>query len=440
MTFWEISDMSFESRTKKLRGSGGYIMASINDELQRKGNLGGPDLFLAPVGRIDSEKISKFYCNTCEKDYEGAPRIQFENPNEEVAENLILVEKGQYICTTCGSTLAEYREFKKPNEAIDTGNARPMTPRYDSIISPSKPIQQSFPSPSPTVTIPDFDSQMLPSSNLQEDIVRQSQQTNSSFNAIAGMTAYDEKAKRMGIVKQVGVDATQNVVLIITKNDGSEVSIIWMGLRVVFGTENPFYVVSSGSMIPELQVFDVLVVQGNDPFESVKIGDVIVFDRPEGQDRVIVHRVAAILNEEPYTIRTKGDANPASIPGTDFPITEKEYIGKVAYVIPQVGYVTRVLTPPINYIIIAIIIAVMIGKQLRKTKKEHELSDSFDFDSKNKDNQLPKVYDIDILDDKEYSKDFKKTESSEPELYNEKISESKDYTDAQSKNSKDDKK
>ena len=53
--------MSFESRTKKLRGSGGYIMASINDDLQRKGNLGGPDLFLAPVGRIDSEKISKFY-------------------------------------------------------------------------------------------------------------------------------------------------------------------------------------------------------------------------------------------------------------------------------------------------------------------------------------------------------------------------------------------
>ena len=209
------------------------------------------------------------------------------------------------------------------------------------------------------------------------------------------------------------------------------VLIIWMGLRVVFGTENPFYVVSSGSMIPKLQVFDVLVVQGNDPFESVKIGDVIVFNRPEGHDRVIVHRVAAILNEDPYTIRTKGDANPASIPGTDFPITEKEYIGKVAYVIPQVGYVTRVLTPPINYIIIAIIIAIMITKQSRKTKKEHELSDSFDFDSRNKDKQLPKeLDDFDIQDDKEYSKDFKKTISSE----------SKDYTDAQSKNNKDDKK
>lgn len=225
------------------------------------------------------------------------------------------------------------------------------------------------------------------------------------------------------------------------------VLIIWMGLRVVFGTENPFYVVSSGSMIPELQVFDVLVVQGNDPFESVKIGDVIVFDRPEGQDRVIVHRVAAILNEDPYTIRTKGDANPTSIPGTDFPITEEEYIGKVAYVIPQVGYVTRVLTPPINYIIIAIIIAVMIFKQLRKNKKEHGLSDSFDFDSIDKNNQESKELDnFDIPDDKEYLKDVEKTASSEHEsdknISNEdyeKRSYSKDDIEIESKNNKDDK-
>lgn len=152
------------------------------------------------------------------------------------------------------------------------------------------------------------------------------------------------------------------------------VLIIWMGLRVVFGTENPFYVVSSGSMVPELMVFDVLVVQGNDPFESVQIGDVIVFDRPSGQDRVIVHRVAAIIDEDPFTIRTKGDANPASIPGTDFPITEEEYIGKVWYSVAQVGYITRIMQPPVNYIIIAIIIGIMIFKQLSKSKKEKEIS------------------------------------------------------------------
>jgi signal peptidase len=159
------------------------------------------------------------------------------------------------------------------------------------------------------------------------------------------------------------------------------VIIIWVGLQVIFGTSNPFYVVSSGSMVPKLQVFDVLVVQGHDPFETVKIGDIIVFNRPSGHDRVIVHRVASIMDEDPYTIRTKGDANPASIPGTDFPITEEEYIGKVQYVIPQVGYVTRILAPPINYIIISIIIGIMIFKQFAKKKREKELTFTDPFES-----------------------------------------------------------
>ncbi len=138
------------------------------------------------------------------------------------------------------------------------------------------------------------------------------------------------------------------------------VAIIWMSLVLVFGTQNPFYVVASGSMIPELLVYDVLIVQGNHPFDDIGIGDIIVFDRPSDHNRVIVHRVVSIIDDDPKTLRTKGDANPASIPGTDFPITEKEYIGKVEYVIPQVGYVTQVLKPPTNYIIIPITIAIMI--------------------------------------------------------------------------------
>jgi len=208
-------------------------MASINDELQRKGNLGGPDLFLAPVGRIDSEKISKFYCNTCEKDYEGAPKIQFENPNEEVAENLILVEKGQYICTTCGSTLAEYREFKKPNESTDAGFARPMElPTQTDTMPPPEPVQQSFTPPNPTVTVPDFEPQVLPEMSFPEQNVTQSQ-SSPSFNAIAGMTVFDENAKKIGTVKQVGVDAAQNVVLIITKNDASEISVQWNQIKKI---------------------------------------------------------------------------------------------------------------------------------------------------------------------------------------------------------------
>ena len=57
MTFWVSGDMSEDLRIKKLRGSGGFVMAQVTDDQQRKGNLGGPDLFLAPIGRLGEETI-----------------------------------------------------------------------------------------------------------------------------------------------------------------------------------------------------------------------------------------------------------------------------------------------------------------------------------------------------------------------------------------------
>ena len=214
------------------------------------------------------------------------------------------------------------------------------------------------------------------------------------------------------------------------------VIIIWVGLRVVFGTQNPFYVVSSGSMIPELQVFDVLVVNGNEPFEEVQIGDIIVFNRPSGQDRVIVHRVASIIDENPLTIRTKGDANPASIPGTDFPITEEEYIGQVAYVIPQVGYITRILTPPINYIIIAIIVGVMIAKQFsKKRKQEKSTSETFELDEK-EEPELSSQESIEKLD--EIPKDKEYSESKEDVTSNDNFEKQDDESKTDSKSEKKD--
>ena len=182
---------------------------------------------------------------------------------------------------------------------------------------------------------------------------------------------------------------------------GVGVLVIWIGLQVAFGTQNPFYVVASGSMIPVLQVYDVLIVQGHEPFEEIEIGDIIVFNRPSDHNRVIVHRVVSILDDEPKTIRTKGDANAASIPGTDFPITKEEYIGKVAYTLPQVGYVTQLLKPPINYILIAIVIGVMIAKQMSKKKKEKELpfSDPLDLDNPDTVEGLSKNQDVEDLSD-----------------------------------------
>jgi signal peptidase len=145
--------------------------------------------------------------------------------------------------------------------------------------------------------------------------------------------------------------------------------VIGVSLWAYFGTENPFYVVASGSMIPELQVYDLLIIQAHIPIEDIQIGDIIVFDRPSGHDRVIVHRVVSIMDDEPRTLRTKGDNNMASIPGTDFPITDKEYIGKVVYQVPQIGYITQILKPPVNYILIVIVIGFMIFREFYSRDK-----------------------------------------------------------------------
>ena len=212
--------MSEDLRIKKLRGSGGFIMAQVTDEQQRKGNLGGPDLFLAPIGRLDVESIKKYTCNTCDKEYEGGPKIEYENPNEEVAENLILAERGQYLCTTCGSPIAEYREFKKPDELGEIGNAKPIETEPNIAQEALSEIQQQSDGQSHT-----FD-----------DFMENTPETNSvdsTFNAISGMSVFDENAKRIGIAKQVGVGSNNQVILVISDNDGNDISINWNRIKKV---------------------------------------------------------------------------------------------------------------------------------------------------------------------------------------------------------------
>jgi len=150
------------------------------------------------------------------------------------------------------------------------------------------------------------------------------------------------------------------------------VAILWIGLQAYFGTSNPFYVVSSGGMYPQLAMYDIIVVTGHAQFDDVTIGDIIVFDRPKDEAKVIVHRVVAKVGDDPKVLRTKGDNNQDSIPGTDYPITKENYLGTVTYVIPQVGFITKILQPPINYIIIAVIIGIMVIRQISKRKTEKE--------------------------------------------------------------------
>ena len=207
------------------------------------------------------------------------------------------------------------------------------------------------------------------------------------------------------------------------------VAVIWIGLTAYFGAQNPFYVVSSGSMYPELAMYDIIVVSGHASFEDVAIADIIVFDKPEDHSKVIVHRVVAVVDDDPKTLRTQGDNNQRSIVGTDYPITKEEYIGTVVYVIPQVGFITKILQPPINYIIIAVIIGVMIIRQIVKNKKkvlmeqiktELEINDSRESQSDERIDRLS--------NDAEYieSKDFTTQEKESTEKLDEENSKSGD--------------
>ena len=186
-------------------------MATIDDEQQMKGNLGGPDLFLAPMGRLNGEIITKHFCNTCEKEFEGPPKIEYENPNEEVAENLILAEKGQYICNSCNSTLAEYRDFKKQDEIQEVGAAKPLE------IQPQ--------------VAPEIQPQVSPQISTNVEVTEPTSVR--SINSIEGLSVFDENARKIGIARQVGIDSNQAMVLLITKNDGTEGSISWNSIGKV---------------------------------------------------------------------------------------------------------------------------------------------------------------------------------------------------------------
>jgi signal peptidase I len=142
------------------------------------------------------------------------------------------------------------------------------------------------------------------------------------------------------------------------------VAIVWVGIRLSFGVINPFYVVASESMVPRLDVGDFVVVSHNIPFDELKEEDIIVFREPvpDGEEAdAIVHRVKEILTDPQgnLVVLTEGDANSGSIPGIDFPIYETNYVGKVVVDIPKLGLVTKAISPPVNYIIIAIILVIL---------------------------------------------------------------------------------
>ena len=72
-------------------------------------------------------------------------------------------------------------------------------------------------------------------------------------------------------------------------------------IRVILVDTNPFYVVASGSMVPVLNINDLIIVWGkdNNTFNNVKVHDIIVFKAtdPAEENKTIVHRVVKIFQK-----------------------------------------------------------------------------------------------------------------------------------------------
>lgn len=176
--------MAEDMAEKKLRGSGGYAIARITDEEQKKGNLGGPELFLAGVGRLDEDRFTKYYCNKCEKDYEGSPAIVYENPNEELGEGVTLVEKGEYKCKACSATIAQYRKFDAPAQQTQQQQAPAQV----------QPTRTEEPVASPDIMV--APTTIAPATASESYVPIQS---------LVGMSAYDSEAMLLGKVAEIGL-------------------------------------------------------------------------------------------------------------------------------------------------------------------------------------------------------------------------------------------
>jgi len=173
-----------ELERKTLKGSGGHVVANLTETEIKKAKLGGPDLFLGALGRLDKGKIVNYYCKNCNKEFEGAPEIKYENINQEVAKGYTLSEQGEYLCTRCGSLIAQYKKFVEP---------RP----------------QSSPDTEPTS-----------GQYVQDGFV--------AIRKLVGMSVYSSNASLLGTVKDIGLrDNKTKIVMVISTTEQTEREVPW---------------------------------------------------------------------------------------------------------------------------------------------------------------------------------------------------------------------
>lgn len=137
---------------------------------------------------------------------------------------------------------------------------------------------------------------------------------------------------------------------------------------------SPFYYVEGNSMHPTLENGDLIIIYKAN-FESLKVGDIIVFNSPVYNVR-IVHRIKDIkFIDDEMVLITQGDNNRVPDPGY---VRKQDYIGKyVGIRVPYAGYVGQILAPPVNYILIAVLLTYFIYTIFEDELKKRRTRPSF---------------------------------------------------------------
>ena len=138
--------------------------------------------------------------------------------------------------------------------------------------------------------------------------------------------------------------------------------------RIAMNTESPVMVVPSTSMVPTLNVGDIVIVKGVDT-STITVGTIIIFRSPSGSIDII-HRVIGITKQgNKLYFQTKGDHNPGPdpwLPGVPAENVKGVLVGKI----PYIGYVTLALSGVLGYIMIGFLIFLMLVFEYYDSRKK----------------------------------------------------------------------
>lgn len=179
------------------------------------------------------------------------------------------------------------------------------------------------------------------------------------------------------------------------------------------------YTILSPSMVPNINVYDVIIDTSVNSPEDIKVGDVITFISTANLTKgmTITHRVTQVKNENgKYSYVTKGDANLSP----DGRAAEYENVlGKVLFKVPALGRVQSFLSTKSGWLLVVVLPALFIivsdilkifrltdvkknvknreqienAKLLKEDKKKQSIKDGLveHYKKKRKDNDKPPI-------------------------------------------------